>query len=194
MPARKQWTWGGAWILVGVLALGGCASSGGVDNGSGQMITATLADVGNQLPGTTTASVVIHIEDYSSPQEVDRLARLLAEKGPDAVREATLHLEKGWIRVGDSLGYPLAVITRHPTAGGEKIAILLDRQLSFAEQWQNLPSADYPFGYIELDLDRNGKGEGQLIPAGQIRLNNGGVEVVQYGLQPARLLNVQVQG
>jgi hypothetical protein len=182
------------WLLLiaaACLAATACASSGG---GRGEaIITATLADVGNVIRGATAQPVVIHIERYSTPQEVSQLAQLLAEKGPDAVRERTWKLENGWIRVGDSLGYPLAVITRRHTGNGERIGILLDRPMGFYEEWRHLPTSNYPFGYIELNLGPDGHGDGQLTPAGQIRLANGGIEVVGYGLQPVRLLNAQVQ-
>ncbi|HYG63348.1 MAG TPA: hypothetical protein VEL74_12260 [Thermoanaerobaculia bacterium] len=194
MPDLKKWKLQGLWVLACALTIQGCASSGRAGGAGDQVITATLADVGNTLQGTTTEPVVIHIEQFSSPQEVQQLANLLAEKGPSAVQDATWRLEKGWIRVGGSLGYPLAVITRRPTSEGQRITILLDRPVTYREQWQNLRSADYPFGYIELNLDRNGRGDGQFIPAGQIRLSStGALEVVQYGFQPVRLLNVQVQ-
>lgn len=179
------------WFLFACLAiLAAWALPAAAARNVEERFTANLVDV---AAGVSGAPVVIEIRDYSTRQEVDRLAGILAAKGPAAVEEEIWNVEKGWIRVGNSLGYPLAVATSRRTPQGRRISLLLDRQVEFYEKWRGLRSADYPFGYIELNLDRNGRGEGRLIPAGQVRLNNGSIEVVAYGFQPARLLNVQTR-
>ena len=54
-----------------------------------------------------------------------------------------------------------------------------------------LQAADYPFGLIELTLDKEGKGEGRLIGAAQIELKEGIVNVTSLGAQPVKLLSVR---
>jgi len=53
-------------------------------------------------------------------------------------------------------------------------------------------SLDYPFTYIELFMDRNGKGEGELIPAARVRATGAkSWEIENFGVYPARLTNVR---
>jgi hypothetical protein len=55
-------------------------------------------------------------------------------------------------------------------------------------------STDYRFGYMELFLNRNGTGEGTLIPAARIRvLDNGTWEVENFGEFPARIIGVRAR-
>jgi hypothetical protein len=143
-------------------------------------------------PEIGTRPVVIHIDDFSSDDEIQRLAGVLAEKGPDGLRDLAFELDKGWVRIGHSVGFPIAVATRKPTAeGGEKVTVVVDRQVEFRELWRNERSADYPFTYIELTVDRDGKGQGELTPIAKVKLGPGGrIEVEPLGGLPFKLLNV----
>lgn len=57
-------------------------------------------------------------------------------------------------------------------------------------------SEDYPFTYVELVIDSNGKGEGTLIPAARIHFdskNKNQVDAENFGIYPARLVGVQLR-
>ncbi|HSS77074.1 MAG TPA: hypothetical protein VLV54_10045 [Thermoanaerobaculia bacterium] len=143
------------------------------------------------MEGGSTAPVVIHIDHYSSDQEVANLKGILAEKGPDALRDALWDLEAGYIRVQGGLGYPIAVARSKPEAdGGRVIRLMIDRPISFREAANNLRSVDYPFSYIEIHLDASGKGEGKLIAAAKVTLTGSTVEIESLGVQPFKLLDV----
>lgn len=146
------------------------------------------------LEGGGAAQVLIHVDHYTSDQERDKLRKVLAAKGPDALRDALWDVESGYIRVDGGLGYPIAVARSQPAAnGGRVVRIMIDRQLSFRELADKARSADYPFSYIELHLDRNGKGEGTMIPAARVNLSGGTVDIEAYGPVPWRLLTVRAQ-
>jgi hypothetical protein len=144
-------------------------------------------------PEIGTRPVAIHIDDFSSDEEIQRLAGVLAEKGPDGLRDLAFELDKGWVRIGNSVGFPIAVATRKPTPeGGEKVTVVVDRQIEFIELWRNSRSADYPFTYIELTVDRDGKGQGELTPIAKVKLGPGDRIVVEpLGGLPFKLLNVR---
>ncbi len=155
--------------------------------------TATLA-VPASAPGQpTTAPVHIYIYGYSTDQEVQNLAKILADKGPDALQEALFDLEKGWIRIGNSLGYPIAVARSKPTEQGRRIILVADRPIDFLEAWHGARSLDYPFAYLELRLGKDGKGEGDMIPAAKIRMSGSAIDVENYSFQPGKLLGVSVR-
>lgn len=154
----------------------------------GDQITATLAN----MEGGGTAPVVIHIDHYSSNAEVDRLKGILANEGPNALRDALWDLEAGYIRVGGGLGYPIAAATSRPDGkGGRVIRLMIDRPLSFRELVNDALTKDYPFSYAEINLDGSGKGEGKFIAAAKVTMTAGTVDIESYGIQPWRLLNVK---
>lgn len=156
--------------------------------------TATVANPAGAPGRSTTAPVSIHIYNYSSDQEMVRLNELFVSKGTQALREELFDLEKGWLRIGDSLGYPIAV-ARSETArdGSRQIVLVADRPIQFFEAWNNTRSLDYPFSVLQLRIGRDGTGEGELVAAAQVRLINGDVRVESYGFQPARLLGVRAR-
>lgn len=159
-----------------------------------ERITGTVVDPGGTTGRSTTVPFSIYIYDYSTDQEVERLAGVLAQKGSEALREELWDLEKGWIRIGNSLGYPVAVARSHPTEdGGRRIVLFADRPIQFFEVWNSLRSQDYPFSYIEINLAKDGTGTGQMFGAAKVRMAAGVVSIESYGAIPAKLLGVRVR-
>ena len=158
----------------------------------GERFTASLVDpAGNFGRGSNTAPVLIHIDHYSSDAEVQRLAGILSRKGPSALRDALWDREDGFIRVGGGLGYPIAAARSRPGEnGGRVIRIMIDRPISQREVIENTRTVDYPFTFIEIKLDRNGKGEGQFYAAAKVRMSGDTLDVESFSPQPLRLLAV----
>lgn len=155
-----------------------------------EQFTATLV---NPEGRPSTLPVVIHIDGYSTAAEVDKLSGVLAKKGPDGLRDALWDLEKGYIRIGSGLGYPVAVVLAKPSATGREIRIMMDRPISFREFVTSARSLDYPFSYIEIKLGKDGKGEGQMFAAAKISLTAGTVDVENYSFLPLKLLAVRAR-
>ena len=156
----------------------------------GDQLTGVLVN----MTGGGTAPVVIHIDHYSSDAQIAKLKGILADKGPDALRDALWDLEAGYIRVGGGLGYPIAAATSRPEAnGGRVIRLMIDRPLSFRELVNDTLSRDYPFSYVEIHLDASGKGEGKLIAAAKVSITAGTVDIESFGIQPIRLLQVKAR-
>lgn len=153
----------------------------------GERFTATVANP----VGGGTSPVMIHIDRYSADEQVQKLAGILRDKGPDALRDALWDLEAGYIRVGGGLGYPIAVARSRPAENGRVVRLMMDRPISFRESVSNSRSTDYPFGYIEINLDNNGKGEGRFFAAAKVTMTAGTIDIESYSPQPLRLLGVQ---
>lgn len=159
-------------------------------------LTGNLVDPAGSLGHfrSNTASVVIHIDHYTEDAEAQRLAGILQQKGPDDLRDALWDQEAGYIRIDGGLGYPIAAARVHPAPdGGQIIRLMIDRPLSQREVINNLRTVDYPFAFIEVKLDRNGKGEGQLYQAARVSLTDGKLDVENYSPQPLKLLGVHVR-
>jgi hypothetical protein len=142
-----------------------------------------------------TAPVVIHIDHYTEDAQVQRLQGILQQKGPNALRDVLWDQEAGYIRIGGSLGYPIAAARSHPTPdGGQVIRLMIDRPIAQYEVINNLRTVDYPFAFVEIKLDRNGRGEGQFYQAARVSLTgNDQLNVENYSPQPLKLLAVRAR-
>ena len=57
-------------------------------------------------------------------------------------------------------------------------------------------SQDYPFTYIELFINDNGKGEGSLIGLAKVyfdKKNSNTLEIENFGTYPAKLMGVELR-
>jgi hypothetical protein len=79
--------------------------------------------------------------------------------------------------------------------GETKVTVIFERNLRFSELRYGTRSSDYRFGYAELFMRPDGKGEGTLISAAKIRLREGDTwEVEDFGTFPARLMGLRARG
>ncbi|MEA2564183.1 MAG: hypothetical protein QOH06_5687 [Acidobacteriota bacterium] len=178
-------------LIAALLALGLTQAGAAF---AAERITGTVVDPGATTGRSTTVPFSIYIYDYSTDQEVERLAGILSQKGSEALRQELWDLEKGWIRIGNSLGYPVAVARSQPSEnGGRHIVLFADRPIQFFEVWNSLRSQDYPFSYFEMNLGKDGTGTGQMYGAAKIRMATGVLSVESFGATPAKLLGVRVR-
>jgi hypothetical protein len=127
------------------------------------------------------------VQDYVS---------VLREKGPDGLVKA---MEKasdvGRLAPTGFVGNGFRFARYKPTAnGGLHIVMVTNRPMSFGELYRGDRSTDYQFGIAVMDVDRNGKGTGQLAPVCKIKFNKKNeLEIENYGQKPFRLANVYLQ-
>jgi len=145
------------------------------------------------MQGGGTVRVTVHIDTYSPDEEVLQLAKILTEKGQAGLQDAMWDLkDRGWVRVGPSLGYPITVFRNRPTEKGRLIVALTDRPIQFWEVYRSTRSRDYAFGMIVLEVDKDGNGEGKLLPAMKAKITDDGkVELESLGTEPFKILKVR---
>ena len=176
------------------LLLIGLASAAGVTAGSmPEQFTGRIIDAGGAIPGATSAFVTIRIDEYTSDDDVADYVKLLAERGQGALQDALWDLDIGWIRIGGSLGYPLSIARSFDIDGGRLIRVVTDRPIQMFESMRGLRTRDYPFGIIEIRLDEDGKGSGELIAAAQAEIENGELKIERYGTKPFRLIGMKAE-
>jgi hypothetical protein len=145
-------------------------------------------------PGPNTASLAIHVDRWSTDEEVARLAGILKEKGPEALQKELEDLDFGWIRVGSSLGYPIAVARSIANPDGSRtVRVVLDRPLTFLEVTRNLRSEEYPLALVEIRFPKEGEGEGQLAAAVKAHFEGDRLVVETYGVRPAKVMKARVR-
>lgn len=133
------------------------------------------------------------INRYASDDEVDKLAELLKEKGPDALRREMEKLDVGRISPVGSTGNQIAVARKRQDGGETVITIVTARIMPFIELYRGGRTRDYPFGFLQVKLNEKGEGAGQIMAAAKIRFDKkkGHYEIESYGNQYVKAVNVR---
>jgi len=135
----------------------------------------------------------LRVDRYTSAEEVDQLAALLKEKGPDALRRAMEKLDVGRINPTGSVGNQLAVARKRQAGSDTIITVVTARIMPFAELYRGGRTTDYPFGFLQLKVNDKGEGSGQIMVAAKIRFDKkkGHYEIESYGNQYIKAVNVR---
>lgn len=157
-----------------------------------ERFTGRLVDVGGAVPRGQATYFTLQVDGYSTPEEVQEYVAALEQGGQNAVVKKLEKAEpKGYIKVGDRLGYDVQIIRSIPTETGRVIRVVTDRPIQIFEVRGSLRSADYPLGLVELTLDADGKGEGTLIAAAAIKFTGTNIELESYGTPAFKILKVK---
>ncbi len=157
-------------------------------------INGTAVGIGGRLGGTRSFSLIVN--RYTAPNELTELNGALARGGQDELVKTLSKMEAGRIIIGNGVGVTANAIIADPWGdGGTKLTVIYRRTINFYELRYGSRSTDYPIGYAEIFLNRNGKGQGTLISAAKVRLrNNNTWEVEDFGTFPARLMGLRANG
>jgi hypothetical protein len=152
-----------------------------------------LANVSRGGQGES-AFLEIRITRWTSDEERDGLLDAL-EKSP--TKSLTNALERqyqvGTIRdiqtVSEGLRYAHAVPTE---GGGHEIILASDRPMNFVEMWTGGRMPNYSITLIELTLDSEGRGTGQIMLGAELTWDeaNGKVAVAKLASDPIQLTEV----
>ena len=146
---------------------------------------------------TVTAWVDVRVSRYSSNSRTQQMANALVEGGQDELVKA---LEKaktiGHVSLSSRVGaFDLKLIRTRKTPTGRRIIGVSDRPIGFLEAYAGSRSSDYQVGILVIDLKRNKKGkevgEGMLIYASKVKIENGKLDIEYVGMEPIRLANVR---
>ena len=157
-------------------------------------IDGTVVGISGRFAGRSRPFSLI-INRYSAGGEVSQLNASL-RGGEDNLLKSLSNMNAGRISIGNNIGVVANSIIATPWEnGGTKITVLYQRNVNFYELRYGTRSEDYKFGYAELFLDSNGKGQGTFIPAARVNLKDGNTwEVEDFGVLPARLMGLRASG
>lgn len=137
----------------------------------------------------------ITITRWSTEAETERFLTALKKGGHEALIEEFQDVEPvGHIRSPGSLGYDLRYAHAEDFGdGARRITLATARPMSFYETVNRPLSADYPFTFIELRVDRDGQGEGKLAIASAFAASRNGkaIQVYTFDTDPIRLNEVR---
>jgi hypothetical protein len=149
-------------------------------------------------PGRSqTFRIEVTIERWSTLEERRGFLEVLKAGGQTAVLEAMKPVEVGYVQVNSSLGYRLRTAAFADTEKGRTVRVVTDRPIRFTESMNAVRSPDYPFGFIEFTLPKDGEaGEGVVIFAAQVEFDEAGdlsVRTLPGTTGPQRLMGVEQQ-
>ena len=150
-----------------------------------------IAIMNNNL-GSASDRVIMRVERWSTEAERTRLAEAL-NKGNDAALELLRELRPvGTIRTPDSLGYDLRYAAQEPAdEGGRRIMLATDRPISFWEARNQPRTIDYPFTFIQIEMDRNREGKGTLSLMTKVLPRGNTVVLENFASAPVMLTEVR---
>lgn len=184
----------GSRLRIGKLAIGILLAAWTAAASGSERFTGRIIDMGGTVPGWAEP-FVLHIDGFSSDAEIARLTSALKEKGTSGLHAALLATKQnGWVRIGGE-PVPFYGIARSGALpdGTRVVRVLTERAIMPVEKRVSSRAGDYPFGWIELKLDANGKGEGRLTAAASVRVTGSDVEMVGFGEKPFQLRDVRVE-
>ncbi len=160
-----------------------------------ERVNGTVVGISGRLAGRSRPFSLI-INSYTPANQIRELNEALGRDGQDGLLNALSKMNAGRIQIGTGIGVPANAIIVDPWGeGGRKLTVFYERNLSFFELRYGTRSEMYRVGYAELFLNRDGRGEGTLIPAARVRLRDGNTwEVEDFGVFPARLLGLRSSG
>ena len=152
-------------------------------------VSGLIADAsGKSAKGASTVQVVI--ESYTSAEHSELLGKEL-ERGVASLYRAMTHIEKGFVRIGKDIGYPIGYARSEKVDGGIRVTAILDRPIPMFNVYRSIRSLDHPFGAIQLTLDQSGAGTGRLIPTASIKLGDGYLAIDYEGTTAFQIVKIK---
>lgn len=150
----------------------------------------------NARSGSGVEFFTLTVNSYTPESEVNRMLIALQKDGQDGLMKMLGKDKSGTLQIGTNLARDVQAVWVTQTEEGRKISALSERWLGFGELRRGARSVDYPFTYIEIFIEEDGgRGEGSLIPAAGVRSKGRtNIEIENFGIYPARLTNIKVEG
>ena len=166
--------------LVALLALGACLTP---------LMTAFAYEPGrefsaeavvNTREGRNRMQVTFIVNRYTPVEELQNLAGVLENGGQFGLLSVLKGRRDGQLRMG-AINSPIALVVVEEQGRDYRYLFLTPRRIQVEEEMLGEESLDYPFGIAVFEVDRFGRGEGQLHVAAALRIDaDGRVEIDDY--------------
>ncbi len=156
-----------------------------------ETFSASAVSLGTGASGTITFT----INRWSTDEERDKLLTTLQEFGTDKLLDALQKIRPpvGYMRRARTTSWSLYYARNNAMPdGSRRVVLATNRKVAFSEAANNTRSMQYQFTLIEIHIDKDGKGQGKLVPAGRVTWDKDKKEIVveNYGNLPVDLINV----
>lgn len=175
-----------------VLATGSLQAGQDPKDDGREVFSAVLSNISN-VGGTGLTPLTIRINRWTTDADDERLLGILRDKGQGQFLDALLDgKDVGSISTPTSLKYDFFYARQSTTKeGGRRIMLISDRPMTVSERASSAQSREYPFTVIDLQLDKDGRGEGTLAQQVQLRLLGNILGIENLATAPMRLNDVK---
>jgi hypothetical protein len=160
-------------------------------------LTSFAINMGASSSATSTGTIDITIERWSTDAERDRLLDALIGKGSDKLLSTLQSIKPraGYVRSTRTLSWDIYYARMQPGEdGGYRLVFATDRPINYWEARNNTRSSDYEFMLCEIRMDKNGKGKGKLAVMAKVTYDKKkkAIEIENWDTEPVRLNEVKV--
>ena len=179
-------------LVVGLFLATVVATGTAQEKKAGEEFSAVLTNISN-VGGTGITPLKIRINRWTSDEDNERMLGILRDKGQNAFLDALLDAKAvGSISTPTSLKYDFFYARQSTTPeGGRRIMLISDRPMTVAERASAAQSREYPFTVIDLQLSKDGTGEGTLSQLVQLRLLGNILGIENLATGPMKLSDVK---
>jgi hypothetical protein len=149
---------------------------------SGQRIDAKVIN-DDPRDGRKIEHLAIDLERYST---ADDLAALAAGRDPAGAI--------GSAKLDRTLGQKVLAAVVTGDGADKKIVLVLDGPVRWFDARTRPSAKKFPHGILELRLDADGKGSGELLTGAQVKFGSDGVEIEKAASEPMRVIQVSAAG
>ena len=177
--------------LLLTLLLAAAVPAISADDKATETIDATAMGTSTQLGKNVGVKVIIN--RFSTPEDRQVLVDAFKNGQSQGLVKALQNMKPvGRIAITGTLGYDLAYIALLPSPTGRKIRFATNRQIRFAEAYNNGPSMAYDLTAGEFDLNDSDKkkSSGVLFPAAQLIINKEAQLQIELRKNPWKLVNI----
>lgn len=141
-----------------------------------------VANLGPLLLGASTVS--FGIEDFTTDEEMQGLAQTFAQRGAEGIETALRKGRKGYFKLGNYEPNDIVLAMVTSTDGVRRLGIvgIAPNRFLAAGPVQTETSfgyAEYPWTFIQVEVDKQGNGKGSIIPLAKVVFNEQGKMVVK---------------
>jgi hypothetical protein len=168
-------------------------------------MSAWAVNLSNVATGANTI-MEIRVTRWTTADERKSLIAAFVEKQQDGLLRALQRMpDHGRMRIpgwmgndpyNARLGWQLHYAWHMPQPdGGHQIVIATDRYIGFWEQRQQPRTIDYPFTFMQIQIGKDGQGEGKMAVATKLIFDKGKNTVIMenYSTEPVRLNQVKIE-
>ncbi|MEZ5428187.1 MAG: hypothetical protein R2747_18095 [Pyrinomonadaceae bacterium] len=153
---------------------------------SGTIVTSN----GRTLPFT------MEVRKLTSDANAENDLNMLRSKGQDGFQKAIEKQDLGYFALEGDIAQTLRYVRETKTDEGTKLVAVFGRWLRPFELRYGTRSSDYPFTYIEIYSDHEGKSTGFAIGAARVQTNKenpNSIDFENFGALPAKLIGLQMK-
>jgi len=154
---------------------------------------ATAVNLSNVGP-RGSARLQIRLTRWSTEEERATLMEALKQQGERSLPDALFQQDRvGTIRESQGIGENLRYSRRITTEEGQQIILATDRPLAMVEVWRSSRTRRYNVTVIILNLDAEGRGEGQIMTGSELTWDEANDQLIieHFASEPVRLTSVR---